>query len=1057
VAGASRSRFPSPPENPILAPPRRRRILLDRARPGPIQKPIHPPTRGLLALALLASPGALAAPDATYADWRLQVWGPITGADDAISGTDADPDLDGIRNALEFLLGLDPTRPDPSPYDSVQPVPGPALEFRFQSYDRALGASLRPEFTTDLGASWNPVDGSNLQLDPDGDPGGFASTPHLATLAAPGTAFFRLAAEVDPDATAPVDGLDYVLINAGGGGDPFTELVDDDILWINAGLSFTRSFTAPSDGTYAVWVRKRWEEHPFRWRVDDGPWTTVDVAREDVRIYNPENAGDRVGWFQSGSVELEAGSGDFEINSLHTAYSGWDAILLTEIPYLPDGENPPSTDPPPTEPGRFPFLPEPDPFTHSPIDLRHLNERFAGQHGFITTQGENFIHSDSGESVRFWAANAGAGIGALARESIDEMARHLAKRGVNLVRYHSPFWVQSGADFGDIDEDRLDDIHYLVAALRREGIYTAFSIYFPLWADLSGTSFAGYPTPGSGGRSFGTLYHDPAFQAIYRNWWTQLLTRNNPYTGRALRDEPAVAYLEMVNEDSYLFWTFKPNDDVPAEQVDILEPLFGDWAAAKYGSLANAFATWGQAEAGDDLGAGRAGFNTNLVWRATAAGPQSTRDADTVAFLADQQRAFHLETHDFLKNTLGFRGAITGSNWKTGDTRYLDPLDKWSNTVADFMDRHGYYGSSVSGEASGYDVRVGQTFHDRAAVRFQSSTGVDEGSFSHPVFDLRHDNLPSFISETDHPEPNRFRADQPFLHAAYASLQGSDGIVFFSITGPRFLGTIDKWPLQSPMTLGQFPAFASIYRRGLVEEAGSVAEFDLLVDDLKALGGAPVSAPQNFDDLRAEDIPPGDPIPDADSIDPLAFLVGKVGLNYVDQNPGSSVINLENFIDRDAKVVTSSTGQLVWDYGTGVVTMNAPAAQGATGFLDAAGPLALGDLTIDCTLEYGTVVLLSLDDRPIATSERLLLQIGTEERPTGWATSGSNPKTIDSLGGSPFQLKQIGGTLALARPDAASLTVTPLDFNGYRTSAPPLTGAAPLTLLPDVIYYLIEK
>ena len=33
--------------------------------------------------------------------------------------------------------------------------------------------------------------------------------------------------------------------------------------------------------------------------------------------------------------------------------------------------------------GWFPFEPKPDPFSDSPIDLRFLNEKFAGEHGFV--------------------------------------------------------------------------------------------------------------------------------------------------------------------------------------------------------------------------------------------------------------------------------------------------------------------------------------------------------------------------------------------------------------------------------------------------------------------------------------------------------------------------------------------------------------------------------------------------------------------------------------------------------------------------------------------------
>ncbi|MGF1447856.1 MAG: hypothetical protein ACFB20_00410 [Opitutales bacterium] len=1027
---------------------------------------------GVVALSPIALHGA---PSGTYGDWRLQVWGPIDGANDAISGPDADPDADSIQNALEYILGLDPTSPDSSPFDALDMTQGANMTFRFSQFDNAVGSSVWAEYATDLTqpSPWVSADGTVLNVVTDGVNGaqsGVASSAFQGTLSGPGTAFLRLAANVDVDATAPNDSLQWVWVETGGGtNNNWPGLSANNIQWFGANQSRSINVNIPADDTYSVWVRKRWEQPDWEWRVGtSGPWNQVPGGPgiDVVQYTNPPNNGDRVAWFFGGEVELTAGNHTVQYRQTELGSHGWDNFLFINQPFVPSGELQPDELGGTPEPGRFIFEADADTYTFSPIDMRFLNEPFAGSKGFIATQGEDFIHSDTGEKVRFWAANLGSGIAALDRSQVDELARHLAKRGVNLVRYHSPFWVQSGGNFGNINESKLDDIFYLVAAMRREGIYTGFSIYFPLWADY--WDLAGYQPPSGTSNTFAALYYDPALQAIYRNFWTQLLTRVNPYTGVELRNEPAVAYAEMVNEDSLLFWTFTPRGNIPQQSLDILEPLFGTWAANKYGSLQNAFDTWNQPEPNDDAAAGIAGFDNGVVFNATSqadsnnGGPITNwprlRDAATAAFLAQQQTTFHEETYDFLKIDLGFKGMITGSNWRTADARVLDPLDKWSNTVGDFMDRHGYYGSSVTGTNSSFDVLTGQTYYDRSATKFQSNQGADEGSFNHVSFDLRHNNLPSIISETDHSEPNRFRAEQPFIHSAYASLQGSDGIVYFTITGPTFTSTVRKWPMQSPLTLGQFPAFAYIYRKFLVQEGSPVAEFDLLLDDLFALEGAPVSAPQNFDQLREEDIPPGGSIPDASSIDPLAFIVGKVGLNYVTSDPTSDVISLETFIDRTAKVATSITSELFWDWGNGVIYMQTPQAQGATGFLGSVGTISLGDITVATSIEYGTLVAVALDDKALSQSGKILLQIGTEERPTGWTETGTSPgpKTITSLGNAPFQLKTINGTFSLNRADAGSLTISPLDFNGYRTDVAPSVGVTNFALQPDVIYYLIE-
>ena len=62
---------------------------------------------------------------------------------------------------------------------------------------------------------------------------------------------------------------------------------------------------------------------------------------------------------------------------------------------------------PRAEAGTWPFLPQRDTFRPTAkFDLRPLNEKVAGQNGFVTLSpdGESFVLGD-GSPVRFWAVN----------------------------------------------------------------------------------------------------------------------------------------------------------------------------------------------------------------------------------------------------------------------------------------------------------------------------------------------------------------------------------------------------------------------------------------------------------------------------------------------------------------------------------------------------------------------------------------------------------------------------------------------------------------------------
>ena len=261
--------------------------------------------------------------------------------------------------------------------------------------------------------------------------------------------------------------------------------------------------------------------------------------------------------------------------------------------------------------------------------------------------------------------------------SVAYFARHLAKLGVNMVRLHGPMWKAD--DFRTIDPVLLDRCFYFIAAMKKEGIYTTLSIYFPLWLKLKpGDEFEGYEDK----NPFALLFFNPQFQAIYRNWWKTILTTPNPYGGGPLNQEPAVAVAELVNEDSYLFWTFAPYEVVPGAQMRLVEQAFGQWLNGKYGSVDAALGKWGgKSVRGDAPGEGRAGFMN--LWEVFHV--RNQRAQDTAQFLTNHQREFFARTQAYLKQELGFQGCVYASNWTTADPRTLGPLDKYSNTVCDVM------------------------------------------------------------------------------------------------------------------------------------------------------------------------------------------------------------------------------------------------------------------------------------------------------------------------------------------------------------------------------------
>ncbi|HEY7636967.1 MAG TPA: hypothetical protein VH763_15565 [Gemmatimonadales bacterium] len=109
-------------------------------------------------------------------------------------------------------------------------------------------------------------------------------------------------------------------------------------------------------------------------------------------------------------------------------------------------------------------------------------------------------------------------------------------------------WEASDSAGNLIANDHLDLQDYLIARARERGIYMLFSpiqLYGSNWPDaLDDTSAPGF------GRHFGKarMGTDPAALAAQVNYLRQILEHVNPYTGIALKDEPALLFIELVNE-----------------------------------------------------------------------------------------------------------------------------------------------------------------------------------------------------------------------------------------------------------------------------------------------------------------------------------------------------------------------------------------------------------------------------------------------------------------------------------------------------------------------------
>jgi hypothetical protein len=834
-----------------------------------------------------------------------------------------------------------------------------------------------------------------------------------------------------------------------------------------APLFLEYSVAVPREATWTLWCRKFWRHGPFRWRFDDGPWTECpfEIPLADAVPIAPAVMAN---WVRLGDVALAAGGHRIRVELLdRSGQAAFDCFVLADGPFHPNGPLRPGQKYGRAPEGWFPFEPGVDPLTDCPIDLSGLGHRVAGEMGWARPRGKDVIFEREGRPTRFWGVTICNEDYLLDDASADRLAARLAKAGVNLVRMHL-----------DFDDDRpnakLDRIQYFVAAMKRRGIYTYLGFFCTAVARVQPKW--NLPELPAGKEIQGLLFTYPPLQERYKSWARCLFNSPSPYAPTPLGRDPAVLGIELMDEDNLTFWTFQPYDIVPEPAMREIEKAFGLWLARRHGSVEQALAAWGPGRppprGTDDPASGRvalypAGTLTGNDW--AAARRNEARARDQVRFFTEHLRAFWGETARWLREETGYGGIVVATNWKTADERVLGPLDKFTLRACDATAENNYFGPELDNPSGLFPYGVGASWADLSALATPMNPVLLQAQF---------DDAPHFWTEGAWETPNRFRTEMPLLLAGYFSLQGIDGLALFTLERD-WNCTIPKWPVQTPACIGQFPAAALIYRTGMIEEGPIVIHEALRLEDLYRLEGCAFGKPLGLDPAQAVRVPLGASLgpttrdeasPSAGAsaapparFDPLAFYAGRVTRTVADE-PGAPVFDprLATLIDRGHARVTSATGQLVYDYGRGLAVIDAPRAQGFTGFGGAAGELRTTDASFRLENDYGAVVLVALDNRPLRESRRMLLQVMSEEKNYGWRTARATRtirgeprevQVIESVGGPPIVVRRIHGRVSLLRPDAAALGVTALDFNGYPRQ--PAGTAAAIELLPDALHYLI--
>lgn len=255
----------------------------------------------------------------------------------------------------------------------------------------------------------------------------------------------------------------------------------------------------------------------------------------------------------------------------------------------------------------FPFVLPWDDASPSITNLSSWLEKPAGRDGFVTVKDGHLFAN--GKRFRIFGVNMCFGANFPKHEDAEKIAARMAKFGINCVRFHhmdmlaapGGIWAK---DMRTLDAGQLDKLDYFIAALKKNGIYSDLNLHVSrTYPDRPKAEKAGNEQFDKGVDNFSA-----AMIALQKDYARDLLTHVNPYTKTAYIDEPAVALIEINNENALLSsWHYGSLDEIAAPYREELTSLWLKWLREKYPTDEKLLAAWkdGAREGGAELLGGK--------------------------------------------------------------------------------------------------------------------------------------------------------------------------------------------------------------------------------------------------------------------------------------------------------------------------------------------------------------------------------------------------------------------------------------------------------------------
>lgn len=362
------------------------------------------------------------------------------------------------------------------------------------------------------------------------------------------------------------------------------------------------------------------------------------------------------------------------------------------------------------------------------------------------------------------------------------------------------------------------------------------------------------------------------------------------------------------------------------------------------------------------------------------------------------QDSFFSGMKSFLKQSLGVKVPISGTNWNIG------PNDLCVQDNLDYTDNHAYWDHPTF-------PNVPWSSTDWYIANQPMVKSQDGGAIAGLLGGVKVQGKPMTVSEYNHSFPNIYQTEGPLFLGAYSAFHDIDGIMLFDYNGGTswnqdFISSY--FDIQrNPSYMSLMPSVAHAFRNGFISPAINKTILQFSKNDIYALPKKSTwdwNGPQLYDKKLS--------------------LTGAVQTGSFNASVTTDFSSLPAAATPPYK---TDTGELLWNT-DGLFTVNTKRFIGFAGFLQSFPNTVLGNLTLVNGSDFATCTWISLTEDSLSVSKTSLFTIATRSQNTGMVWAGSTTLN-NNWGAAPTETKPVTLTLRFS-VFADSLYIYPLDELG---------------------------